>query len=229
MKVNSVVIPCAGEGTRIHPYSESIPKPMLEVAGRPILEYILDRSLDMGCKHAVIIIGKFPEIIKNHFGNRYKHLTIDYISQEKRLGIGHALSLAEEFVTDQFAFLLGDELYIDANFTDMVNSFTSNDNAVIGLMKTTNQDIIKRNYTVSIEPNSGNISSLIEKPTKVNANILGVGTYLFNELIFEAIKVTSPSPRGEIEITDSINTLVKIYDNVKPFFLRGEYINIDLY
>jgi dTDP-glucose pyrophosphorylase len=109
----------------------------------------------------------------------------------------------------------------------MAQHFDPEANAVIGLMHTNHLDMIKRNYTVSLNSNKTRILSLVEKPEQINSNILGVGSYLFEPSIFEAIRFTPPGKKNEIEITDSINTLCNMENIVvRPYFLEGLYLNV---
>ena len=109
----------------------------------------------------------------------------------------------------------------------MPKAFIDPTNAVIGLMRTQDPTLIQRNYSVELNPTGEFITKLIEKPKKPLNDILGVGSYIFDERIFEAISVTKPSFKNEIEITDAINNLAHL-DNavVRPFFLNGRYLNI---
>ncbi|MHA1861879.1 MAG: sugar phosphate nucleotidyltransferase [Candidatus Ranarchaeia archaeon] len=225
--ISSVVIPAAGKGKRMAGYTRSIPKPMIRINDHPILEYTICRAKRMGARVMYLIIGKNGGMIKHYFADGSALDTeIIYLRQEQPLGIGHAILLAEDFIEGRFGVLLGDEIYIASNHEEMPLTFTKDVNCVIGLMRTSKIEMIKRNYSVTIHPEKNRIISLIEKPVRVTDNILGVGTYLFDSMIFDAIKKTPPGKKNEIEITDSINTLCQMDAVVKPFFLRGEYLNV---
>ena len=233
--IKTAVIPCAGNGTRISPYSEILPKPLLPVGDKPLMQHTLEMLKTLGINDVLLIIGKkvnneyYFDIVKNYFGNGERFgLNIDYVVQEVPKGIGHALSMAEPVVNKRpFLMLLGDEIYAKSNHDEMLQEFDDCCNAIIGLKKWKDRNQIKRNYTVSFQ--DGFIRELYEKPTDndlLKLKILGVGSYIFDKNIFEAIEKTPPSKRGEIEITDSINTLITLGKKVKGFYLKGDYLNV---
>ncbi|MHA1145308.1 MAG: sugar phosphate nucleotidyltransferase [Candidatus Helarchaeota archaeon] len=237
-RVKTVVIPCAGNGVRISPYSKVLPKPMLPCGDKPLIQHTIEMCISMGIEKIVLIIGSkkdnsyYFDIIKYYFGSgeRFHQLNenvkIHYIVQEETLGIGHALSLVEPVVGEEpFLMLLGDEVYTKSNHKEMIERY-QNGFAYVGLKKWKDKGQIRRNYTVKMK--EGVVEELYEKPTDdlIKNNILGVGTYIFNKNIFKAIKKTPASERGEIEITDSINTLIQLGTTVKGFFLSGKYLNV---
>ncbi|MHC1591308.1 MAG: sugar phosphate nucleotidyltransferase [Candidatus Helarchaeales archaeon] len=236
--VKTVVIPCAGNGVRISPFSKVLPKPMLPCGDKPLIQHTIEMCISMGIEKIILIIGSkkdnsyYFDIIKYYFGSgeRFHDLNdrikIEYVVQEKTLGIGHALSLVEPVVGNEpFLMLLGDEVYAKSNHHEMLASYQEGF-AYVGLKKWRDKAQIRRNYTVKIK--NGLVEELYEKPTNdlIKNNILGVGTYIFDKNIFKAIRNTPPSERGEIEITDSINTLIKQGTPVKGFFLTGKYLNV---
>ena len=237
-KVKTVVIPCAGNGVRIHPYSKVLPKPMLPCGDKPLIQHTIEMCISMGIEKIVLIIGEKKEntyyfdTIKYYFGNgerfrdQNKNIKIKYIVQKETKGIGHALSLAEEIIgKEPFLMLLGDEVYAKSNHKEMLENYEDG-YSYVGLKKWKDKAQIRRNYTVKFK--NGVIGVLHEKPTDdlITEKILGVGTYIFSSQIFNAIKNTPVSERGEVEITDSINTLIKQGTPVKGYFLSGKYLNV---
>jgi len=234
MKIRTAVIPCAGQAKRMEPYSLILPKPLLPVGDKPIIQYHLDKCKIMGINHIILIIGTHPtneyyfEILKLYLQSHpIEDLEIEYIIQKEAKGIGHALSLVENRVSIPFSMFLGDEIYGNSNNKGFISSFDNNINAVIGLIKCEDKAKVRRNYTVKFFKNCDLISNLYEKPRDdVISDILGVGSYIFDKKIFESIEDTPPSKRNEIEITDSIQMLINKGGKVKGFFLGGDYINI---
>ena len=222
------VIPAAGEGKRIKPYSEKVPKPMIQVQGRPILAYVLDRCNKAGIKNVILVINPKTKAVKNYFGDGTEYnLTIEYVGQPKPEGIGHAIGLTEGVVTTPFAVYLGDELYFKSDHLGFVKTLDDgNASAAIGLIRVDDDELIRRNYSVDINPDTHIIQQLVEKPKVVTNNILGCGSYIFDERIFEAIQKTPRSKKNEIEITDSLNTLTEMGCCVKGYFLGGQYLNV---
>ena len=107
------VILAAGEGKRLRPFTESIPKVMLPIANKPVLEYVVEAVKKSGITEIIIVVGYKKEVIMEYFKN-YKDLKISYVTQDKQLGTAHALLQAKNKITDTFIVLSGDNI-IDQN------------------------------------------------------------------------------------------------------------------
>ena len=222
------VIPAAGKGERIRPYSEKVPKPMIQVRGRPILAYVLDRCRNAGIKNVVIVINPESTVLKNYFGDGSDYgLSIDYVDQPEPKGIGHAVSLTEGMIKTPFAVYLGDELYFRSDHLGFIQTFDNTRFAAsVGLIRVEDEELIRRNFSVDIDLNTHIIRNFVEKPKKLINNILGCGSYIFNDSVFEAIRKTRKSMKHEIEITDTLNTIRKLGYTICGYFLGGTYLNV---
>ena len=222
------VIPAAGEGKRIRPYSEKVPKPMIQVFGRPILTHVIDRCKDAGIDHIIIVVNPKSDAVKNYFQDGSSlDVSIEYIGQPKPEGIGHAVGITEGLVETPFAVYLGDELYLDSDHRGFIQSFDETGCAAsIGILRVDNEELIRKNYSVEIDSETNIIQHLVEKPIKLTNNILGCGSYIFDDSVFEAIKQTPRSKKNEIEITDTLNTIRKLGNDVYGYFLGGQYLNV---
>jgi dTDP-glucose pyrophosphorylase len=222
------VIPAAGEGKRIRPYSEKVPKPMIQVFEQPILAHVINRCKDACIKKIIIIVNPSSNAVKNYFqdGSAFG-VSIEYVGQPNPEGIGHAVGLTEGIVKTPFAVYLGDELYIDSDHRGFIQSFDAVGCAAsIGLIRVDDEQLIRKNYSVEIDPETQLIRHLVEKPAELTNNILGCGSYIFDETIFEAIRRTPRSKKNEIEITDTINTIRELGNDVYGYFLGGQYLNV---
>ncbi|MFX1576000.1 MAG: nucleotidyltransferase family protein [Promethearchaeota archaeon] len=222
------VIPAAGKGKRIRPYSEKVPKPMIQVFGRPILSHVINRCRDAGISKIIIVVNPESRAVENYFqdGSEFG-VSIEYVAQPKPEGIGHAVGLAEGIVESPFVVYLGDELYLDSDHRGFIQSFDEMGCAAsIGILRVDNEDLIRKNYSVEIDLETQRIQHLVEKPEKLTNNILGCGSYIFNETVFEAIRRTPRSNKNEIEITDTLNTLRELEYEVYGYFLGGQYLNV---
>ncbi len=222
------VIPAAGEGKRIRPYSEKAPKPMIQVFGRPILAHVIDRCRDAGISNIIIVVNPNSDVVKNYFQDGSElGVSIEYVGQPVPEGIGHAVGLTEGTVDTPFAVYLGDELYLDSDHRGFIQSFDETGCAAsIGILRVEDEDLIRKNYSVEIDPETQIIHNLVEKPVELTNNILGCGSYIFDETVFEAIKRTPRSKKNEIEITDTLNTIRELGYDVYGFFLGGQYLNV---
>ncbi len=115
------VILAAGKGTRMGELTKNTPKPMLLVAGRPFLEYVIE-SLPKEVDEVILVVGYLKEIIQSHFGSLYKGRKISYVVQEKQLGTGPALWQAKEILKGKFLVLMADDLYPTKNFEECLKA-----------------------------------------------------------------------------------------------------------
>src|SRR5262249_45973645 len=119
----------------------------------------------------------------------------------------------------------GDELYLDSNHAELASLAGQPFDAVCGVTRTADLEQIKRNYGVRLE--DGRITRLVEKPTRIENDLLGCGTFIFTPAIFDAITRTPASPRsGRVELIDAVN-LMAAEGRVVPFWLTGPYLNIN--
>ena len=111
----------AGKGTRMRPVTFHIPKPLLKVAGKTLLEHNID-ALPENVNHVIIVVGYLKEQIINYFGKKFKGRRITYVERKKALGTAHALFLAKDILKDEFLVLMSDDLYGAEDLKDATNS-----------------------------------------------------------------------------------------------------------
>lgn len=200
-KCVQAVILAAGEGTRMHPLTYTRPKVMLPVFNKPILEHLVEELKQAGIKDIVFVVGYRDDTIREHFGDGSEWgLKIDYVTQRKQLGTADALRSSSHMLEDRFLMLNGDAII---NSKDIEN-ITDNGSMSMGVSKVENP----QDFGV-VELNGNNITGIIEKPEEPPSNLINAGIYFFNQDILKAIDDTPKSKRGEYEITDSIELLLK--------------------
>lgn len=193
------VILAAGEGKRMHPLTYTRPKVMLPIANKPILEWNLLNARDAGLNEFLFVVGYKSEMVRNYFGDgKQWDVNIQYVNQGKALGTAHAISMAEAFV-DDFVVLCGDTIFGTHDIQNIVNKESS-----MGLVEVENPD----EYGL-VKTKGTNVVKIYEKMEKPFSNVINAGIYHFSKSIFDVIKMTGKSKRGEYEITDSINLLSK--------------------
>jgi len=203
------VILAAGEGKRMHPLTFTRPKVMLQIAGKPILEWNLLNAISAGIKEFVFVIGYKSEMVRDYFGDGEKwNISIEYVNQGKALGTAHAIGMVERFV-DDFIVLCGDTIFGSQDITNITKNEIS-----IGLLEVENAE----EYGI-VETKEEKVIKIYEKMNEPFTNIINAGIYHFNKEIFNYIRKTDKSPRGEYEITDSINQLVQREE------MKGIYLN----
>jgi UDP-N-acetylglucosamine diphosphorylase / glucose-1-phosphate thymidylyltransferase / UDP-N-acetylgalactosamine diphosphorylase / glucosamine-1-phosphate N-acetyltransferase / galactosamine-1-phosphate N-acetyltransferase len=226
--ITQALLPAAGRGIRADSKTRYIPKVLLEVDGRPLIQRNIELIRDeIGIRDFTIVVGYRADQIRDALGTGERlGVTIRYVeTPDVARGLAHGMQLAREYFSGPFLTLLADELYLGSNHRVIRNIPAGDWDAMCGVSHTSDLEQIKRNYSVRIA--DGRITELIEKPALPHNDVLGCGTYLFTPTIFEAIDQTPPSPRsGRVELTDAINTLAK-GGRVHPFWLEGTYFNIN--
>lgn len=192
------VILAAGEGNRMHPLTYTRPKVMLPIAGKPILEWNLLNARAAGLKEFIFIVSYKSEMVREYFGTgKPWNVKIRYVNQGKPMGTAHAIGTAEPFVTECIV-LCGDTIFGVNDLKQIIKKGTR-----IGLVKVDNA----KEYGI-VELKGAQVMRIHEKMEHPSSNIINAGIYHFNKKIFDYIRKTEKSPRGEFEITDSINMLV---------------------
>jgi UDP-N-acetylglucosamine diphosphorylase/glucosamine-1-phosphate N-acetyltransferase len=203
------VILAAGEGNRMHPLTYTRPKVMLPIAGKPILEWNLLNARAAGLKEIIFVVSYKSEIIREYFGDgKPWNVKIIYVNQGKAMGTAHAIGTVEPFVSD-YIVLCGDTIFGANDIKQIAKKRTK-----IGLVKIDNAT----DYGI-VELKKNHVVKIYEKMEHPLSNVINAGIYHFNKHIFDAIRKTEKSPRGEFEITDSINILAS-KEPIEGVFLK---------
>ena len=203
------VILAAGEGKRMHPLTFTRPKVMIPIANKPILEWNLINAINAGIKEFIFVVSYKSEMVRSYFDNGKKwKINIEYVNQGEAQGTAHAIGTVEKFV-DDFIVLCGDTIFGEQDIKNVLSESNS-----MGLFK------IEKASEYGIVDTKGNkVVKIYEKMQEPFSNIINAGIYHFNKKIFEFIKKTKKSSRGEYEITDSINMMLE-KTNVKGVNLK---------
>lgn len=204
------IILAAGQGSRMGPFGDEIPKPIAPICNKPLLAYQLDHMRSLGIEDVLIVIGHLGHRITETLGDGSAFgVRLRYVEQERRLGLAHAVGQLEAHVTRPFLLMLGDIFFDVTGLDEMVSAFESGDTAaVLAVKEESDPEAIKRNFAVLLEEN-GAVRRVIEKPRKVSNTLKGCGLYLFDGRIFEAVRRTPRTAmRDEYELTDAIQILI---------------------
>lgn len=209
MKLKAIIL-SAGEGSRMRPLTLTKPKTMLPVAGKPIIQYNIESLRDNGITDILLIVRYKEEIVRNYFedGSDFG-VNISYKTQKDFLGTANAISYGEDFIDDSIIVLNGDIILDDEIIHEIIKKY--NYLSPDTLMLLTEVEDPSAFGVVEIE--NGNIKNIVEKPKREEApsNLVNAGIYIFNKDIFDKIRETEISERGEYEITDSVS--LQIEDN----------------
>lgn len=209
MKLKAIIL-SAGEGSRMRPLTLTKPKTMLPVAGKPIIQYNIESLRDNGITDILLIVRYKEEIVRNYFGDGSDFgVNISYKTQKDFLGTANAISYGEDFIDDSIIVLNGDIILDDEIIHEIIKKY--NYLSPDTLMLLTEVEDPSAFGVVEIE--NGNIKNIVEKPKREEApsNLVNAGIYIFNKDIFDKIRETKISERGEYEITDSVS--LQIEDN----------------
>ena len=223
------VIIAAGKGKRLMPITSSRPKPMIPLAGKPLLEHTILGLKAAGITEILLIVGYKNEIIKDYFGDGKDNfdLKIDYITQEEQLGTAHAFGLAKKFVDDKSLLMYGDLLVEPKVYQEIVQKF--NENKVEGIILLRGVTNPEEFGIISLNP-SGFVEKIVEKPTpEMNlGNLANAGVFIFEPSIFQAIEKTEKSIRGEYEFTDSMEILINQFKGKIAGYTIKDYFWSDI-
>jgi NDP-sugar pyrophosphorylase family protein len=225
--VRDAVILAAGRGTRMKGLTEDVPKPMLPIAGRPLLEHILGALRAAGIVRYAIVTGYRAEKIEDYFGDGSRFgCEITYRRQEVRDGTARALLLGRE-VTAERPFLLawGDILTDRANYPALLETFARL--RPEGLLSVNWVEDPCRGAAVYVD-SSNRIERIVEKPPPGTATTHwnNAGIAAFQPTIYQYAASVSPSPRGEYEIPDAIAALIAARRPVYAFPLQGFWTDV---
>lgn len=244
MKIRKAVFPAAGLGTRFLPATKSIPKEMLPLVDKPLIQYGVEEAVASGIESILIVTGREKAAIENHFDisfeleqvlrerGKTKVLEevravseiskISYTRQKQALGLGHAIYQAKDFVGDEpFAVMLPDDV-MNAKMPalgQLIKIYEKCDAPVIATMQIAGEAISRFGVidAEEVEPNIFKIRDVVEKPKFEDApsDMAVIGRYIFTPEIFDALENTKPGAGGEIQVADAIRQLL---EKGRPFY-----------
>jgi len=221
-KINKAVILAAGRGTRMRELTAELPKPMIEVRGKPVLQHIVEGLRDSRITRLLVIVGYRADAVRDFFGDGSRYnLAIEYKTQTVQDGTGRVVELAHEFVADcPFILAYGDILVDPANYKRLVD-LSSDVEAVLTV--TRGEDVTKGG-AVFLDDDM-HLVDLREKPKpgEPTSPWYNAGLYAFRPGIFDFTAKLKPSPRGEYELTDAIRDVAQAGKKVKAIELTGEW------
>lgn len=194
------VILVAGEGRRMHPLTNTRPKAMLPVANKPILEHLLVEFSKAGINEFIFVTGYRDDKVRGYFGDgKQWGVEIIYLKQQQQLGTANAIGIVEEMVGANF-LVANSDLIISAQDVIRLAENRKNTMCVVEVKNSRGLGVV--------ELANDRILCILEKMEKPPSNKANAGLYLFTPDIFKAIARTTKSPRGEYEITDSLQLLI---------------------
>lgn len=236
MNIRKVVIPVAGWGTRSLPATKTIPKEMLPIYNKPVVQYVVEEAIRSGIGDVVFVTNRDKKIIEDHFDYNLQlesvleragktamlqqvrevaeMVNIISIRQKQQLGLGHAVLCARDVVRDEaFAVMVGDDLMfgMTPGIKQLIDVAASERLPVIGVMEVP-ADKVDRYGIISGEefaPGIFKVGGLVEKPRldKAPSRLAIVGRYVLTPDIFRCLEQVKPGHGGEIQLTDALQML----------------------
>jgi glucose-1-phosphate thymidylyltransferase len=214
------VIPVAGVGTRLWPHTHTQPKVLLHVAGKPMLAHILDDLPSLGIHEAVLIVGYLGDRVQEYVSRAYPKLKIHYVSQPDRLGLGHAVSLAEPYAKQRpVLVILGDTIF-EAKLKDVMKSTVNR----IGVKEVDDP----RRFGIVETDEKGRVTRMVEKPEHPTSNLAITGIYFFADAeplfgALEEIQRKDIRTKGEYQLTDGMQLMIQHGQEFTTFPVQGWY------
>ena len=221
------LIPAAGTGERLKPITLAIPKELLMVGDKAVIEHVIEAFKTAGITDIVIVVGWRKHAILDYFGSGERlNVNITYVVQDERTGLAKAVESGKRAINDDsFAVVLGDNFFYPKTFLKDIIKFHNEKKSecTVGVVKM--KDVTS--YGV-IKPKGDRIVDLVEKPKQKDApsNLACAGIYVFEPSIFKAIEKTKPDKHDEFQLTDSIKIMVDENKDVFYSELKGKHIDV---
>ncbi len=246
--VSTAVILAAGLGTRMLPATKSVPKEMLPIVDRPLVQYCVEEALAAGISEIVFVVAEGKEAIREHFeaGTRVERAlretgntkgadellaigsraTFHYVNQEKQLGIAHAVNCARKYLEGRpFALMFPDDLILGAScVAELVAAHAESGGSLIAVEPVADADVPQYGIVDPVDTaNPARLRRVVEKPALDDApSRLGiVGRYILSETIFRHIDAIPPGANGELQITDALASQIAAEEPVFSFQFSG--------
>ncbi|WP_298586651.1 UTP--glucose-1-phosphate uridylyltransferase GalU [uncultured Megasphaera sp.] len=236
-RIRKAVIPAAGYGTRFLPVTKAIPKEMIPIVDKPVIQYIVEEALQSGIEEILIITGHGKRAIEDHFDTNIdlelqlrqqgkdqllhmvqdiSSINIHYIRQKHMRGLGDAIRCAESFIDNEpFAVLLGDDVVYNPQepaLKQMMDAFSRLGATMLGCQEVP-QELVSRYGIVQGQPTDDDrvvkLIDMVEKPSvdEAPSRLAALGRYILTPDIFEILRRVQPGKGGEIQLTDALRLM----------------------
>ncbi len=236
-KITKAILPVAGFGTRFLPVTKALPKEMLPIVDKPIIQYLVEEAVKAGITEIIFVTGRGKRSIEDHFDDsfeleynlveKHKHDLLKeiynisrmakfaYVRQPKPLGDGHAISCARHLVgNDPCAILFGDDI-IDSKtpcIKQLIDVYEKYGDPVVALEKVPKSEVSRYGVVkaVKIEPKTYQLQDVVEKPKVEEApsNLTIIGKYVITKEVFDALEKVKPGKDGEIRLADALKAVL---------------------
>lgn len=225
MDIDAAVVLAAGEGNRLRPLTRNRPKPMLPAGNRPILEHVFDALIEADIEELHVVVGYKHDRVQDHFGPKYRDVSLQYHQQDKQLGSGHALLQARKDIDEAFLVVNGDQIAGPEIINEVLKEHAAHDDSddVLGSLALLSSTDVVDYGGVRVEDD--HVAEIVERPGEHGAYRLNAGVYAFEPRIFEYIAESEPID-GEVSLTDVLARLIEEEDAVvRGIVTRGLWVD----
>ena len=248
-KITKAVFPVAGFGTRFLPATKAMPKELIPIVNKPLIQYAAEEAIAAGIDTLIFVTGRNKRSIEDHFdANKELEIALRsngkqeqadmvrnilpkgveciFVRQPEQLGLGHAVLCAERAVgNNAFAVLLADDFltdYYPGATADLVKAYEVSGKSQLSVMEVDGPDISRYGVVVPDHDGTG-IVGLVEKPKidRAPSNLASIGRYVLTPDIFDLLRKVKPGTGGEIQLADAINVQANS-GTVDTVILKGE-------
>lgn len=250
MRIRRAVIPAAGQGIRFLPITQYLPKEMLPLVVKPLIQYSLEVAIGCGIEKVAIVVRSDKKSIEDYFGQSFQlgqtlgnrtglkrtkklqGLELTYVQQQQPLGLGHAvLTTAKVIGEEPFILLLPDDIFergvLEIRRMMKIQQFYQS--SVIAVRSVSEKEVSR--YGIidgkKIDDRIYRVNSLVEKPrmNKAPSHLAIMGAYILTPQIFEALQKTHPGKHGEIQLTDALEILLQ-HQSLYAYEFEGERYDV---
>ena len=235
-KIKKCLFPAAGYGTRFLPATKAMPKEMLPIVNKPLIQYGVEEAMEAGMHGIAIVTGRGKRALEDHFDISYElehqisgtakekfladirdiidDCTFSYTRQTEMKGLGHAILTGETLIgREPFGVILADDLCVgepDGVLAQMARIYAKYRCSIVAIEEVPREEVHKYGVIAGseLEPGVYVVSDMVEKPDPEDApsNLAIIGRYILTPDIFDVIRATAPGRNGEIQITDALQT-----------------------
>ncbi|OPX65470.1 MAG: UTP--glucose-1-phosphate uridylyltransferase AglF [Methanoregula sp. PtaB.Bin085] len=226
MKVTQGLIPAAGKGSRLGPFTYAIPKELLPVGEKAVIEHVVEAMTSAGIEEITVIVSPHKHGLSDYLGSGKRFgVHFNYVVQDEQRGLADAVLAGEHTIDGTFAVVLGDNYFEPKIFLKDIITFHCSEHAVTTVGVAEVHDVTRHGI---ITPEGNRVADIHEKPgaNEAASNLGALGAYVFDTSIFSAIRATKPGLKGEYQLTDSIR--VQIQEGRRVLFKKIDGIHIDV-
>jgi UDP-N-acetylglucosamine diphosphorylase / glucose-1-phosphate thymidylyltransferase / UDP-N-acetylgalactosamine diphosphorylase / glucosamine-1-phosphate N-acetyltransferase / galactosamine-1-phosphate N-acetyltransferase len=226
MLVTQGVIPAAGSGTRLGPFTNAIPKELLPIGDKAVIEHVVESMKLAGITDIAIVVSPHKHGLSDYLGSGKRFgVRLTYVVQDERLGLANAVLSGEHVIKGSFAVVLGDNFFHPKSFLRDLISYHIKEGADATLGAANVNDVTRHGIIV---PDDNKVINIIEKPSAKEApSTLGaIGIYIFEHGIFDAIRETEPGIKNEYQLTDSVKIMID--KKMRVIYKKINGIHIDV-